>query len=70
MNHIIGFLVRVMEKLLDLYLKILVAILSFFGRASARIIADLYTRLTHKPTRRVRTRRTSYERRRGNPRRR
>lgn len=70
MNHIIGFLVRVMEKLLDLYLKILVAILSFFGRALVRIITDLYVRLVRKPTTPAPTRRRSYERRRGNPRRR
>ncbi|WP_142781069.1 hypothetical protein [Agrobacterium sp. T29] len=70
MNHIFGFLVRTMEKLLDLHLNILVAILSFFGRALVRIVADIYARLTHKPIRRAPTRRTSYPRRRGNPRRR
>ncbi|WP_104668781.1 hypothetical protein [Ensifer adhaerens] len=70
MNHLIGFAFRVMEKLLDLYLKILVALLSFFGRALVRIVADIYARLTHKPMRRAPTRRTSYPRRRGHPRRR
>lgn len=70
MNHLIGFLVRMMEKLLDLYLKILVAVLSFFGRALVRIIADIYARLTRKPMRRAPSRRTSYPRRRSHFRRR
>ncbi len=69
MNHLLGFIVRVTEKLLDLYLKILVAILSFFGRALARVIADIYVRF-HKPTRSAPYRRRSFERRRGNSRRR
>ncbi|MCZ7935739.1 hypothetical protein O9X90_25765 [Agrobacterium leguminum] len=70
MNHLIGFTLRVMGKLLDLYLKILMAILSFLGRALVRIVVDIYLRLTHKPMRRAPTRRTSYPRRRGHPRRR
>lgn len=70
MNQLLRFIFRVAEKLLDLYLNILVAVLSFSGRALARIIADLYAHLTRKPTRPAPPRRRSFERRRGNPRRR
>ncbi|PDT38154.1 hypothetical protein CO671_01790 [Rhizobium sp. M10] len=70
MNQFLGFIFRVIERLLNLYLQILAAVFSAFGRALARIIADLFTRLTRKPNRRAPPRRTSFERRRGNPRRR
>ncbi|OHV78403.1 hypothetical protein [Rhizobium sp. LCM 4573] len=70
MNQLLRFTFRVAEKLLDLYLKIMVAVLGFFGRALARVIADLYTRLTRKPRRPAPVRPRSFERRRGDPRRR
>lgn len=70
MNQLLGFILRVIERLLNLYLQILLAVLSMLGRALARIIADLYARFTRKPKRRAPSRRVSFDRRRGNPRRR
>lgn len=70
MNQLLRLLLRVAEKLLDLHLKIMVAVLGFFGRALARIFSDLYAHFTRKPTRPAPPRRGPFERRRGRPRRR